>query len=512
MRRRLVLQAAACAPLLHSLQGCGGAQGLAAEPAGTAPAAAVATSPDCRRLAPPGPRAAAPQPPPDAIDVRQHGVVADGATPIGDALQRLLDQAPPGQALWFPPGRYAQDRALKLRQTGLRLFGYGATLHATDPASQALIVQASSASVLGFTLTAVTDVRRAAPWEARIAVWRNGATATIDDVQIRDNRIVESGLPGSRGANSASAAGIYLEGARRFIVAGNIVRRSLADGIHVTGGSRDGLVVGNIVRETGDDMIGLVSYLGADAAVALPPAAQLQQQWPARAESFLVRNVLVTGNDLAGGYWGRGITVAGGLDISVVDNTLDLCVHAAAVYVAREAAWRTFGVRNVRVAGNRISRVQTTAPEYSVLAEPERSERTGHGALELVSQVLESEASNAFLLGELGVQDVVLEDNRITDVGAPGIRVGEGWGAWNSLQTVQGRTARYTGGPVRRLWLLGNAVTRSRGGMALHNGADADAALRGTGNLVDGLPWHAPAGLDGSTPPPLGSRMDCSAA
>ena len=47
-----------------------------------------------------------------------------------------------------------------------------------------------------------------------------------------------------------------------FLVAENTVSRSLSDGIHVTSGSSYGRVLKNTVKETGDDMIAVVSYVG----------------------------------------------------------------------------------------------------------------------------------------------------------------------------------------------------------------------------------------------------------
>ena len=60
----------------------------------------------------------------------------------------------------------------------------------------------------------------------------------IRNTVIRDNRIVNADGPGTPGANSASTAGILILHAERFLVTGNTVVRSLADGIHITGGSR----------------------------------------------------------------------------------------------------------------------------------------------------------------------------------------------------------------------------------------------------------------------------------
>jgi hypothetical protein len=513
MRRRRLCGLAA----LAWLQGCSGGSAGPASALSGGPAAAAARQ-SCGLPLPGTVSVPAPVPPLDAIDVRRHGVRGDGHSPDGLALQRLLDQATPGQTLWFAPGVYLQDRVLTLRQTGVTLLGHGATLHATDPGRQALVVEGHDCRILGFTLTAVTDTRRMAPWESRIAVWRQHGSEAVRGVHIRDNRIIEHGPPGSAGANSSSSAAIYLERATGFVLTGNLVRRSLSDGIHITGGSRDGLVAGNLVRETGDDMIAVVSYLDADAATPLPAPAVLLAQLPARRERHLVRNVLITGNDLAGGYWGRGISVVGGEDIGIVDNTLDRCVHAAAIYLAREPGWRSFGVRNVRVAGNRISQVQTLPPAYSVLDEPDRSARTGHGAIELVAHLQAAEAGLPGLAEAFGIDAVLLQDNRVHGAATPGIRIGEGWGRVIDVPAGPGasgvQAVRGTAAPVRRVALQGNQVQATAGGIVVFNATDPQAGLQHADNRVDGQPWVPSSGqpLGAAAALATGSRLGCDFA
>ena len=97
-------------------------------------------------------------------------------------------------------------------------------------------------TVADLTFTAVTQGRRDAPRHARIAVVADlggGNYRAVRNATIRDNRIVNGGPPGSDQANGASATGIFLMRAERFLVANNMVVRTLADGIHITGGSRD---------------------------------------------------------------------------------------------------------------------------------------------------------------------------------------------------------------------------------------------------------------------------------
>jgi hypothetical protein len=432
-------------------------------------------------------------PPPAArrLNVRDFGAVGDGKHDDTAALRRALAAMRPGDTLAFGPGRFVHAARLVIATPGARLVADGATLHATNPADQALLIQADGVVVQGFTLTAVTDRRRDAPWQSRIAVWRDAPQPT-HDVHILDNRIVEAGPAGSPLANSSSSAAIFVHHATRFTVARNVVRRPLADAIHVTGGSTAGHVVGNTVRESGDDMVAVVSYL--------PDADEARRGVPT-----LVRDVLVAGNNLAGQYWGRGITVVGGEAVTIVANRVDAVTHAAAIYLAREAGYRTHGVRDVVVKGNTITRVQTTRPAYAVLEPARRGRRTGHAAIEVVAQVADDERTGAGARDDVraresfGVRDVRIEGNTVDDVATDGIRIGDGWGRRFTIERVQagGGTTQPVGAtaaPIRGVTLIDNRLSRIGGSpLVVFDAADKGRALACAGNTHGATRVNHPA-------------------
>lgn len=437
-------------------------------------------------------------PPVGAADVRRFGARGDGRSDDTAAIQRALDSLEPGQTLVFPPGIFLHSSRLVVANAGTTLWGYGATLHATNPADQALLVQASNARVLGFTMTAVTDERRHAPWESRIAIWRHGNDlAALTDVEVKDNRIIESGPPGSARANSSSSAAIFIHNVHRFVVSGNVVRRSLSDGIHITGGARHGLVEGNTVRETGDDMVAVVSYLGRAEPGAETPAL-IARELARRKDQELVRNVLISDNDVSGQYWGRGISVVGGEDVSIIGNLIDATTHGAGVYIAREQGWNTFGVRNVRVEGNKITRVQTTRPAYSVLPMAQRLQKAGHAAIEIVAHVFEDEKRIAELRDALTVRRVLVQNNLIEDVSTVGVRVGYGWN--RQLAQAQSRadgsryTRRFGGASISEISLIGNRFNAVNAGLEILNAQDSEAAFETADNRLDGRPMEPSTG------------------
>jgi parallel beta-helix repeat protein len=399
--------------------------------------------------------------------VADFGAVPNDSVDDTDAIQRALNSLAPGEWLIFPPGRYLHSRALEMKVANTVMWGEGATLHATNPSHQAIWLKADGASVYKFTLTAVTSNRRTTPWESRIAVFGgSNPRKLLHNNVIRGNRVVQGGDPGTPLANSASSAGIFIYHATNFLVAENTVSRSLADGIHVTAGSSYGKVLNNTVKETGDDMVAVVSYIGAPSN----NASTIWSNFSARKASDLNHHITVSGNNVSGQYWGRGISVVGGENVTIENNSIDRTTHAAGIYLARETSYLTFGVRNILVRNNRITDVQTTTPAYTGGSVSASAGKTGHGGIEIYSFVFSDEAANSALRDQLAVQNIRIESNTVNRVRNDGVRIGTGWGR-NSTYTGKRSdgssfTRTYTGGKVGLIGLNGNKMT-SVGGKAI---------------------------------------------
>jgi hypothetical protein len=442
--------------------------------------------------------AAQPAKPANARSVSEFGVRGDGSDETA-GIQRAIDALQPGQWLVFPAGRYVHSKSLKVKVRGAVLWSDGATLHASNPEDQAVQLMADGASIYNFTLTAVTGQRLTAPWQSRIAVFAGTSPRVLlKDNVVRGNRIINAGEPGTPLANSTSAAGIFVFYATRFLVAENTVARSLADAIHITAGSFDGRVLKNTVREPGDDMIAVVSYIGAPTTTGAQVAASIDR----KREADLVRDVLVANNDVSGQYWGRGITVVGGENVTIQANRINRTTHGAAIYLSRETAYLTFGVRNILVRDNDISQVQTTAPAY--LPPEGRVVQTGHGAIELYSWVFTDEAANPGLSDKLAVQNVQIEGNKIDGAKFDGFRIGNGFGrTWGS----SGRTA--TGGQVGLINVVRNTMTNIGGTpLSVRNNPPANYNVRCEANTADGQPTSATQ-CSGPAPVVTGAKVTC---
>src|SRR5262249_4195455 len=269
-----------------------------------------------------------------------------------DAIQRALNSLAPGDWLVFPAGRYRHSKSLHLKVANTVMWSDGATLEATNASDQAIWIEADGASVYNFTLNAVTTTRKTTPWESRIALFGGSSPRRmLHNNVIRGNKVVQGGNPGTPLANSSGSAGIFIYNATNFLVAENTVSRSLADGIHITAGSSHGRVLSNTVKETGDDMIAVVSSIGDPSTSAAPIAAN----FAARKASELNHHITIANNTVSGQYWGRGISVVGGENVMIDHNSIDKTTHAAAIYLARETSYLTFGVHNIQVTNNAIA-------------------------------------------------------------------------------------------------------------------------------------------------------------
>ena len=366
-----------------------------------------------------------PTKPAAARTITDYGVAPSDTLDQASAIQAALDAMQPGEWMVFPAGTYRHSKSLIVRVPGVVIWSEGATLVATNPDDTAMMMQADNSSLYGFRFHTVTTTRGSALRHARIAIAPSGNTTgpRVKGVTVRGNVVENGGAPGTSLANGSSASGIFVYHAENFLVAENTVRRTLADGIHVTGGSFDGRVIKNIVRENGDDMIAVVSYM-ANAGTAI--STMLASMSTLR-EQRLNRNILITDNDVKGQYWGRGISVVGGENVTIQYNLISDTTYAAGVLLARESGYLSFGVRDVIVRNNTIQNVQTTAPVYSIGDFASRP-RTGHAGIEIHSLATSTELADSAFAAAIAVERVLAEDNSVANTGSDGMRVGVGAG------------------------------------------------------------------------------------
>ncbi|OXI17285.1 right-handed parallel beta-helix repeat-containing protein [Burkholderia sp. AU15512] len=236
-----------------------------------------------------------------------------------DALQAAFDALQPGQRLVLAPGRYTVGRSLTVSRANVVISGYGATLVATNPTDQTIMMSGSGSTLVGVTLVGTGTTRLTTPASTKVEVTGTGVQVLGVTIQ------------------GGASAGIFVFGGSNVAIVGNTVEATLADGIHTTYGSTNVLVRGNTVKNTGDDMIAVVSYQG---------------------DGRLSANVLIDGNTVSGNYWGRGISVVGGRTVTISNNTVSGVQKAAGILVAQEDSWKTYGVSDVVIENNVVGAIQ----------------------------------------------------------------------------------------------------------------------------------------------------------
>jgi hypothetical protein len=459
-------------------------------------AAAVSSSMSCD-LRPALP--AIPTVPSNYLSVTNFGAIPNDNLPDDAAIARALAALQPGQWLVFPPGRYIQSKSIYVKTKNVVLWGKGATIHATNPDDQTIGLNADGASIYYFTLTADADIRRTAARHSRISVYRDD---TLPDFQsgnvVRRNVITHTATSPNGGSG-----GVLVYRAKDFTVAENTVRRTLADGIHITNGSNNGKVMFNTVSETGDDMIGVVSYMGPLWQSKVK--ANLNDWVHTTLPLKRVHDVVISNNDLGGNYWGRGVGVVGSSNITIRDNKIHHVTRAAGILIGQEAGYNTFGVKNILVTGNTISQIQTTTAAYvpalntSLIQALKSTSVTGHGGIEVYAYGNSaSDVADPVLAPWISVSDVRIENNKITETVADAVRVGVA----SPTQLIGQASFKKNTGTTLKGRLLNNVLATT-------------AKTYCAGNIKDGTAWSDVAMCKAATDTAssvTGAALDCSGA
>jgi parallel beta-helix repeat protein len=404
------------------IAGCSGAGATAppadiAETAISAPSSSAPPAIDLEYIAVPslGMQPLANRP---VVSVTHYGAKGDGVTDDTAAIQRAFDRVVPGTLLEFPKGTYLYSKVLVLRKRDVVIEGSGAVLRARVPTAQSIVMQGDKTAMLDMAIAGIGARRKTTPATTGIEV-------TGRYVQIIGNDVSRSG-----------SAGIFMYGARDYRVTGNTVHDTLADGIHSTNVSRRGLVEGNTIYGTGDDMIAVVSYAGERAS----------------------GDILINDNHALGNHSGRGIACVGCGDVAMTNNVISSVPCCAGIYVSNEA--ETIGVNGVLARNNAISNIETG---HLCCGEV----YTGHGGIDINT------------VGLYPLRFVSIEDNTVTHARFNGIRVLD-YGT--------------PPGVVAHINLNGNAIMQTgSSAIAFDDAPGMPAATTCWENIYDGLGFIVPA-------------------
>lgn len=305
------------------------------------------------------------------------------------AIQAAMDSLGKRKTtLVFAPGNYTHSGVLRNNRPGTTLRG-AATLTATNEATSAFDINANDVTVDGLRFaTPNTTQRWEAPDQHKLTV--RGQSGV---------RLTNVGVIGS------AAAGVFVDqGSTGFVFTDVSVRDTRADGIHMTGGANNGVVTRPVVTGTGDDGVAVVSY-GSGGGAGL-------------VHHIEVNDPVVTAN-----YWGRGVSVVGGEDVTY-RNVVSDDSATAGIYIASESSYSTMGVTRVQVLGSRVTRAN-------------RNTTVQHGGILIVSSQTP--------VRDVAVRDIAVSDTRADSPGSIRAVVESG----GELSGIQFTNIAITGGPTQ---------------------------------------------------------------
>ncbi len=251
------------------------------------------------------------------VNVKDYGATGDGTTDDSAALNASRTALTNNSVWYFPPGKYRIASGIGdcSGLTNLTVRGEGAEIYNdTGSAGTNTMVFENSCRFIEVTGIRFTGSSSARGSGIHIRMY-------ADDSYIHDNYF--------QGCSDfailvGNTIGAYT---RRATVANNIINGTRGDGIHI-GEALDVAITGNVISNTGDDAIGIVS----DAA--LPP-----------------QRVVVSGNQIYNSA-SRGIAVLEARDVLVVGNSI-YQTEGAGIEVGRNVSTSFLNAR-IAVMNNQL--------------------------------------------------------------------------------------------------------------------------------------------------------------
>jgi hypothetical protein len=259
---------------------------------------------------------------------RDFGIACNGTKDDTIALQNALNALGERQALQLPAGTCLTSRQLRMsRKSNVAVVGAGmerTILQATDPLhSSFAVLYGSNVRLSGFQVYSpkTAGMKRTNDPHSKGFLVKNSTGVVLDGVKARQ----------------VAGAGIFLNEVRDSKVLNSQVIKSLADAFHVTGGSQNILMQGNLAEGPGDDSFASIGYGNA-----------------------INRNISFFDNISRDGWWGSGVSFEGTDGGKAYRNKVYRSGWAG-LRMASQSNWKTGYVNNVEFQDNYLEGCVTRA-------------------------------------------------------------------------------------------------------------------------------------------------------
>lgn len=264
-----------------------------------------------------------------ALSVTEFGAVANDGRDDHSAFAAAAKAAKQqNKTLYVPAGTFHLSKILTIDSIRMEGAGKAATvLVSTDPQKGSIDLKGSGVSLRNLKHVYEKTVPRGNGAHEKNSITVRGASNfVIDNVSV----------------SKSSTAGIMVAyGSNNGIISNNTVANTGADGIHMTTESHHITVENNTVTAAGDDGIAVVSY---------------------KTSPVPVRAVTIRDNEVGGLSKARGISVVGGENVTIENNSVKNTMLAG-IYIATEGSYNTMNVDGVKVVKNTVNHTGIKEPE-----------------------------------------------------------------------------------------------------------------------------------------------------
>lgn len=184
-------------------------------------------------------------------EARDFGVACDGAKDDTIALRNALNALDDRQALRLPAGTcLTSDELLLSGKSNVAVFGAGkdrTIIQAKDARhSSFIVVHDSNVRLSGFQVYSpgTAGMKRTADRNSKGFLVKDSSGVVLDGIKVRE----------------VLGAGVMFNGVRDGKILNSEVLKSLADAFHITGGSQNIVVQGNLADGAGDDGFASIGY------------------------------------------------------------------------------------------------------------------------------------------------------------------------------------------------------------------------------------------------------------